>query len=216
MSKDTKMQRYASKGATVRQMGFETSIHALPVEVKQEIDSLLNRKYSPLKILQELSKKYPSQSLPSKSALYNYRTRHFTKSLSNHRQLIHAESQLDEDKIKLKSVLLTQIKRFVAFDLPTLRDKWINALERDEHLQLQGTKEVGKLYMDAVKLGLETIPKLNINLSSDIDQETQQIEDEDKPEINWDKMLADTINRNWKQIQVRVERQKSMKQAIDV
>ncbi len=143
---DTKIQRRSSKGAVIRQMGFETSIHALPVDIKQEIDSMLNWKYSPLRILKELSKKYSNQSLPSKSALYNYRKKYFTNTLSNHRQLAYAENLIDEDKIKLKSVLLTQIKRFVAFDLPTLRDKWVTALERDELLQLPGTKDIGKLY----------------------------------------------------------------------
>jgi len=208
---DTKSRRQGVKGSIVRQMGFETSIHALPVEIKQEIDRMIGLKYSPIKILSQVAQKYSKQSLPSKSALYNYRKRYFTESLSNHRQLSQAENELDTDKIKLKSALLTQIKRFVAFDLPTLRERWITALERDEHLLLPGTKDIGRLYMDAVKLGLDTIPKLNINLASEVELDDKKDEEVDQ---EWmDDALLDIINKRSTQIKIRVENRKALRKA---
>lgn len=212
MSNDAKVQRQAVKGATVRHMGFETGIHALPAKVKQEIDRMISLKYSPIKILSQVEQKYPNQPLPSKSALYNYRKRYFTESLSNHRQLSQAENALDIDKIKLKSVLLTQIKRFVAFDLPSIRERWISAFERDEHLQHPGTKDIGRLYMDAVKLGLETIPKLNINLVSEVESdEAKQANEVDQEWI--DDALLDLVNTRGAQIKVRIERRKAEREA---
>lgn len=209
---DTKVQRQAIKGATVRQMGFETGIHALPLGVKQEIDKMIGWKYSPLKILSQIEKQFPSQPLPSKSALYNYRKRYFTNSISNNRKLSQAENELDIDKIKLKSVLLDQVKRFVAFDLPTIRERWINAFKRDEHLQLSGTKDIGRLYLDAVKLGLETIPKLNINLASVV--ESDEVKQEDEVDQEWiDNALLDLLNNRGHQIKVRLERRKSLREA---
>lgn len=171
---ESNIQRNASKGATVRKMGFETGIHALPVDIKSQIDEMIKQKYPPTKILRYLSQKYPNQSLPSKSALYSYRKKHYTESLASHRQLLQSENQLDVDKIKLKSVLLTQIKRFVAFDLPTLRERWIKALENDEQLVLPQTKGIGRMYMEAVKLSIEAVPKLNIEMTDEVEQETNQ------------------------------------------
>lgn len=171
---DTHIQRNASKGATVRKMGFETGIHALPSDIKKQIDQMIKQKYPPTKILRHLAQKYPNQSLPSKSALYNYRKKHYTESLASHRQLLQSENQLDVDKIKLKAVLLVQIKRFVAFDLPTLRERWIKASENDEQLLLPQTKDIGRLYMEAMKLSIEAVPKLNLEMTDEVEQETDQ------------------------------------------
>lgn len=171
-STDTKIQRNATKGATVRKMGFESGIHALPLDIKNQIDEMIKYKYPPTKILRHLAQKYPNQSLPSKTAVYNYRKKHYTESLASHRQLLQSENQLDVDKIKLKSVLLTQIKRFVAFDLPTLRDRWIKASENDEQLLLPQTKDIGRMYMEAVKLSIEAVPKLNLGMTDEAELET--------------------------------------------
>ena len=169
---DTKIQRNASKGATVRKMGFESGIHALPVDIKNQIDQMIKQKYPPTKILRHLAQKYPNQSLPSKTAVYSYRRKHYTESLASHRQLLQSDNQLDVDKIKLKSVLLAQIKRFVAFDLPTFRERWIKAKENDELLLLPQTKDIGKMYMEAMRLCIEAVPKLNIEIIDEAELET--------------------------------------------
>ena len=181
---DTKIHRYASKGARVRQMGFETGIHALPSDIKNQIDEMIKQKYPPIKILRYLTQKYPTLTLPSKSALYVYRKKHYTESLASQRPLLQVENQLDVDKVKLKSALLTQIKRFIALDLPAIRERWIKALEVDEQLSLPQTKDVGRIYMEAIKLSIEAVPKLNIELVDEVELEPNNIKGNDSEVSN--------------------------------
>lgn len=199
ISKDTK--KYSLKGSTVRQAGFETSIHALPPEIKQQVDQMINQKFPPAKVLRYLAQKYPEVNLPSKSALYNYRKRYFNNSLVNLRQVSQFENELDIDKIKLKSVLLSQIKRFIAIDLPELRDRWHDSTEKDKKKKIQSrdSKELGKLYMEAIKISLDAIPKLNIS----IDVQQEELRELEESKYDWDKAFEDTIERSWTQILVR-------------
>jgi len=193
--------KYSMKGSTVRQAGFETSIHALPAKIKQQVDQMINQKFPPTKILRYLVQKYPEVNLPSKSALYNYRKRYFNNSLVNLRQVSQIENELDIDKIKLKSVLLSQIKRFIAIDLPELRDRWHDSTEKDKKkgFQSKDSRELGKLYMDAVKISLDAIPKLNISI--DVQQEEPK-EPEEESKYDWDKAFEETVERSWTQILV--------------
>jgi hypothetical protein len=156
--------RYASKGSTIRQAGFETGIHALPPEIKNELDTMLKQRFPPNKVLRHLSEKYPGQPLPSKSALYNYRRRYFEQSLVSERGLIRQEEKLDLEKVGLKGAILDHIKRFVALDLPALREQWVKSLEKDTENGFisKETRDIGKLYMEALKLSLDAVPKFNI------------------------------------------------------
>jgi hypothetical protein len=198
--KDAK--KYSLKGSTVRQAGFETSIHALPPEIKQHVDQMIRQKFPPTKILRYLAQKYPDINLPRKSALYNYRKRYFNNSLVNLRQVSQFENELDIDKIKLKSVLLSQIKRFIAIDLPELRDRWNDSTENDKKngTQSKDSRELGKLYMEAVKISLDVIPKLNISI--DVQQEEPK-DPEEESKYDWDKAFEETVEKHWTQILVR-------------
>ncbi|GIW60182.1 MAG: hypothetical protein KatS3mg087_1248 [Patescibacteria group bacterium] len=212
---DKLSSRYSQgcKGAIVRKMGFETSIHALPYEIKKEIDEMIGWKYSPISILRQLSQKYPDRTLPSKSALYNYRKRYFTDSLTSIRQVTHDQVEVDLDKLRLKLVLVDQIKRFIALDLPTIREKWLLALENDQHLQLSSTSELAKLYLNAVKLGLDTIPKLNINVENELDQ-VDGIQ-ESKLDEEWvDNALLELVENHGAQIKVRVQGRRAARERL--
>lgn len=142
-----------SKGTLVLKAGFETGIHALPPEVKEEIDRMLGLKYPPLEILRQVSQKYPNVSLPSKSALYNYRNRYFEQSLVRPNGVIKEQEAFDTEKIKVKSLILTTIKQFIATDLPQLRELWIKD---------PANAKLARTYMEGVKLTLDGIGKLNI------------------------------------------------------
>lgn len=74
------LHSYSTKGASIKKSGYETSVHALPDYVKQKLDLMLKCKYSPKRILAELSRRFPHIQLPSKTAIYNYRSKYFEKS----------------------------------------------------------------------------------------------------------------------------------------
>lgn len=73
--------RHLSKGTSILKAGFETGVHALPPEAKEEIDRLLSLKYPPKEVLRLTSQKFPGVTLPSKTALHNYHNKYFDQSL---------------------------------------------------------------------------------------------------------------------------------------
>lgn len=166
MQKQDAKTRYASKGNSIIHAGYETGIHALPTEIKDKLDSYLRSKYSPARILAQLSKEFPNVSLPSRSALYNYRKRYFEKSVVSATPVAKSEELFDADKINLKSLVVSHVKRFVAVDLPELRERWYRAMEKDQdRTQLsKETREAARLYIDAVKTSMDIMPKLNITV----------------------------------------------------
>lgn len=158
--------RYANKGSSITHAGYETGVHALPCAVKDKLDSYLRSKYSPARILSQLSQEFPKISLPSRSALYNYRKRYFEQSIVSATPVAMIEEAFDADKINLKSLVVNHVKRFVAVDLPELRERWYRAMENDQgKTQLsRETKEATKLYIEAVKVSMDVMPKLNITV----------------------------------------------------
>jgi RNA processing factor Prp31 len=176
-NKDSKL-RYAAKGSTITHAGYETGIHALPGTVKSKLDSYLRSRYSPAKILARLSQEFPDVSLPSRSALYNYRKRYFEKSVVSATPVAKIEEVFDADKINLKSLVVSHVKRFVAADLPELRERWYRAMENDQgKTQLsRETREATKLYIEAVKVSMDIMPKLNITV--ELIEEKPQVEPE--------------------------------------
>lgn len=142
-----------SKGTLVLKAGFETGIHALPPEVKEEIDKLLGMKYPPKEVLRHVSQKFPQASLPSKSALYNYRNKYFEQSLVKSNGVTKEQEAFDTEKIKVKSLILTTVKQFIATDLPKLRELWsVDPANR----------KLAQTYMEGYKLVLDSLGKLNI------------------------------------------------------
>ncbi len=178
MQKQDRKTRYAVKGSIITHAGYETGIHALPTEIKDKLDSYLRSKYSPARILAQLSKEFPDFSLPSRSALYNYRKRYFEKSVVSATSVAKFEEAFDADKINLKSLVVSHVKRFVAVDLPELRERWYRAMEKDQDkTQLsKETREAARLYIDAVKTSMDIIPKLNITV--ELIEEKPQVEPE--------------------------------------
>ena len=178
MQKQDTKTRYASKGNSIIHAGYEIGIHALPTEIKDKLDSYLRSKYSPARILAHLSKEFPNVSLPSRSALYNYRKRYFEKSVVSATPVAKIEEVFDADKINLKSLVVIHVKRFVAVDLPELRERWYRAMEKDQNkTQLsKETREAARLYIDAVKTSMDIMPKLNITV--ELIEEKPQVESE--------------------------------------
>jgi hypothetical protein len=158
--------RYANKGGSITHAGYETGVHALPGAVKDKLDSYLRSKYSPARILSQLSQEFPGASLPSRSALYNYRKRYFEQSIVSATPVAKIEEAFDADKINLKSLVVNHVKRFVAVDMPVLRERWYKAMENDEgKTQLsRETKEATRLYIEALKVSMDIMPKLNITV----------------------------------------------------
>lgn len=192
--------RYASKGSSITHAGYETGVHALPGTVKDKLDSYLRSKYSPARILSQLSQEFPKVSLPSKSALYNYRKRYFEQSIVSATSVAKIEGAFDADKVNLKSLLVSQVKRFVAVDLPELRERWYKSMESDQgDPQLsRETRESAKLYIEAVKVSMDIMPKLNIKIELKENMIQTEVQDATKPkEDNYDKLARILLKRGF-------------------
>lgn len=189
--------RYASKGSSITHAGYETGVHALSGEVKVKLDSYLKCKYSPARVLAQLSKEFPNVSLPSKSALYNYRKRYFEQSIVSATPVAKIEEIFDADKINLKSLVVAHVKRFVAVDLPELREKWYKSMKNDQgKTQLsRETKEAARLYIEAIKTSMDVMPKLNITVELVEDKIQAEIEEPTSPKKDVYEKLADIYNK---------------------
>lgn len=193
--------RYASKGSSITHAGYETGVHALPNEVKDKLDSHLRSKYSPARILAQLSQEFPKVSLPSRSALYNYRKRYFEQSIVSATPIAKIEEAFDADKINLKSLVVNQVKRFVAVDLPELRERWYRAMDQDQgQTQLsRETREAARLYIEAVKVSMDVMPKLNIKVELKEDVVQSETEDSTQPkESAYDKLARILMKRGYR------------------
>ena len=89
---------YAAKGSSIRKAGFLTGIHALPPEIKNKLDELLLRRYAPERALSILEREYPDANLPSKSAVYTYKSKSLPASMTNSRQVSLNVEKLDIEK----------------------------------------------------------------------------------------------------------------------
>lgn len=146
------------KGAKLRQMGYPTSIHALPVEMKMVVDSMLGDGSTITEVMKQLKNDNPSTPIPSRSAFYNYKRKYFNPKPE--------DGVLDIKDLAVKPILLEHIKRFLAFDLPTLRDNYQKSI--DQNKQNPASKEVRdstKLYFEGIKLALDSVSRLNLNYS---------------------------------------------------
>jgi len=192
--------RYAAKGSSIIHAGFETSVHALPGVVKDKLDSYLKCKYSPAKILAHLSQEFPDVSLPSRSAMYNYRKRYFEQSIVSATPVAKAEEVFDADKINLKSLVVSHVKRFVSVDLPALRERWYKSMENDQgKTQLsKETRESARLYLEAVKVSMDVMPKLNITveLIEDKPPVEPELEGVQKEDV-YDKLARVMVKHPW-------------------
>lgn len=187
--------RYASKGSSITHAGYETGVHALPGAVKDKLDSYLRSKYSPARILSQLSQEFPGTSLPSRSALYNYRKRYFEQSIISATPVAKIEEAFDADKVNLKSLVVNHVKCFVAVDLPELRERWYKAIENDQgKTQLsRETREATKLYIEAVKVSMDIMPKLNITIELPEDRTQPEQQDPETPIQDVYDKLADVL-----------------------
>lgn len=160
------------KGAKVRQLGYQTSIHALPTDIREKIDLLFDNGLSVPDVMKRLEKRYPEIHIPSRTAFYNYKKKYANKSTS--------DGVVDIKDLPVKSVLLEHLKRFVAFDLPTLRDNYYKSI-KDSKLGSQ--KQTARLYLDGIKLALEMTNRLNINYS-DCELDNERRTDDFEAEFN--------------------------------
>lgn len=184
--------RYAAKGSSITHAGYETGVHALPGAVKDKLDSYLRSKYSPAKMLAQLSHEFPQVSLPSRSALYNYRKRYFEQSIVSATPVAKIVELFDADKINLKSLVVNQVKRFVAVDLPELRERWYKAMDKDQGQSQPSreTREAARLYIEAVKVSMDVMPKLNIKVELKENVTQEEMQDATKPKEDAYQKLA--------------------------
>lgn len=180
MSKTSKQLRDSIKGASIRKAGFLTGIHALPPKVKNRLDELLLCRYSPEQTLSKLEQDFPDVKLPSRSAVYSYKDKYLPTSLSKVRQVAHIAEELDIEKMNTASLFVSHLRRFIAIDLNVLQDRWYQELEQNQNGRSNPrmTNEAGKMYMEAIKLGMDMLIKLNV----DMQEAVKPVETEEKQE----------------------------------
>lgn len=172
--------KHAAKGGAIRKAGFLTGIHALPPEIKNKLDELLLRRYAPERALSILSKEYPDTNLPSKSAVYGYKSRYLPASMTNLRHVSQNVEKLDVEKLNVTSLFLSHLKRFIAIDLNVLQDRWYKSLDKEQEvgIVLKDTNDSGKMYMDGIQLGMAMLLRLNVNFAAQEEQEKETASDE--------------------------------------
>lgn len=183
--------RQLHKARQVRKAGFVDGIQSLPSEIKQQIDTLFKKHYSPSSILKKLTDIYPNTPLPSRTTLYNYRNKHFTSSEVSVKPLIAEQQKLDIEKINVKETLAEQIKQFLVIDVPYFREQMYQ--ETDTVKCSYKTRT----YFESMKLAMDMIPKLNISLTVHtepvVQKSTQSGEDRIKRILQtYGKQLAST------------------------
>ena len=170
--------RNSIKGAAIKKAGFLTGIHALPLEVKNKLDELLLRRYAPERALSILEREYPNANLPSKSAVYTYKSKYLPASMTNSRQVSLNVEKLDIEKMNVASLYVSHLKRFIAIDLNVLQDRWYKNLEKEQDTGVtqKATNELGKMYMEGIKLGMDMLLKLNVSIDTQEKQEDDNTE----------------------------------------
>ncbi len=110
------------------------------------------------------------------------------------------EETFDAEKVNLKSLVVNQVKRFVAIDLPELRERWYKAIESDQgKTQLsKETREAARLYIEAVKVSMDVMPKLNIKV--ELKENVTQVENQDSTkskEDSYNKLARILLKRGY-------------------
>ena len=202
MNNSSQKLRQSIKGASIKKAGFLTGIHALVPEVKNRLDELLRFSYSPVRVLKQLSQEFPNTNLPSKSALYVYKNTYLDKEMNTRDAEV-----FDEEKVKVKSLLLTHVKRFLAIDLPTIRNAWQDDMQKAQESGkiTRETREATKLYLDTVKLCTELVPRLNINIELKEENESADNAASSQDDDVY-KDLDRLISQNKRQLEVMLRR----------
>lgn len=125
------------KATQIRQMGFKSSIHALPPDVKLRLDQLLTMKISPRAALAELCQQFPRVELPSPKAVEHYRNKYHKATLSKKITLIaNREIEMDMKKLELQRSIMEQIMFITTDILPKLVKRVEICLEKEDQIGL--------------------------------------------------------------------------------
>jgi len=172
--------RNSIKGAAIKKAGYLSGIHALPPEIKNKLDELLLRRYAPERALAILERQYPDTKLPSKSSVYTYKAKYLLASMTNSRHVSQNVEKLDVEKMNVTSLFLSHLKRFIAIDLNVFQDRWHESLEKEQETGIvqKHTNELGKMYMDGIKLSMDMLLRLNVNFAAQEEQEKENASEE--------------------------------------
>lgn len=171
------------KATMLRKAGFKTAVHALPLKVKSRLDQMLSWRHSVESALQQLSIEFPGVELPSIPSVYNYKEKYLEPSLYTPKSVLEKKlAMLNKQKTELGSLLMTEIKRFIAYDLPVLHDRAVQGLEIEHKLGIgsRNTNDQYFLYMKGIELGTTFLDKLGIKLI---------VQEEGQLEIGFDEMV---------------------------
>ena len=124
------------KATAIRQAGYKTAVHALPIEVRARIDQLLNSRISPKETLQTVSSEHPEVELPSERAIFNYRQRYLVKSLVVVDAIKKDQIELDREKQELEKSLTNTYSTLINKTIPNMLTNLNKSVDKEAQVGL--------------------------------------------------------------------------------
>lgn len=202
------------KGSELRKRGFKTAIHALPAKVRAEIDQSLISGISPDATLKNLSIKYPKIKFPSRIAVNNYRKK-YLKIDASHIPVTEERQEYNQEKLRIEKHMGETISKLVTVIIPKMVDVLDKSVDREVKTSLPFPTNDKRL--DIITRAMKEFnvwaDRNGIKLyQSETTTEILEGDDEEGKEVNWDDVLAETINRSRTQIKVRTTRKVAIAQ----
>lgn len=197
------------KASDLRSKGFKTAIHALPAKVRETMDTLLKDGISPKETLKLTSAKYPKIQLPSYVAVDNYRKKYLgINKTETPKDIELAEKQLvfSKKKLEIEQGLSDTIHTLTFSVIPKMVKTLETSVLNEEKIKLpMGTNDKRlDIVVKAIAVFNQWAERNGIKLyQSETTTEVLEGGEEEGKEVDWDDVLADTINRSRTQIKIR-------------
>ncbi len=87
------------------------------------------------------------------------------------------------------SIFISHLRRFVAVDLNVLKERWYRQLEggSQETTRQRAVIEASKIYMEGIKLGMEMLTRLDVDLNEVLREQQREPEQEEKKDTRTDR-----------------------------
>lgn len=185
-----------AKATEIRRLGYKSSIHALPSEVKTRLDELLSQRLSPAVVLNALCEQFPNIKFPSAKAIENYRSKYHKQTLTRTRAMRKNEMALDIKKQEIETVLTQTSEVMIRKILPKLIHRLENALEKEKQIgiPLRMTDNALKSVVTVISALSGVVNKNDLRTIATSPQITEKpLQDKSDEPVDWDNFF-DMLN----------------------
>ena len=190
------------KATEVRRLGYKSSIHALPPEVRTRLDEMLSQRLSPAIVLKALCDQFPTIKFPSAKAIENYRSKYHKQTLTRTRAMRKNEVALYLKKQEIEKVLTQTSEVMIRKILPKLIQRLEKALEKEKQIgiPLRTTDNALRSVVTVISALSGVVSKNDLRNLATLPKiaETPSQDKLDEP-VNWDiflDMLIEPKDRN--------------------